>query len=137
MIDPQNVPDIREDEVLARFVLSKSHKRANQTLKANAFLPPQSGELSVTRHTDATEDEIWSVGKNVALARMPPKTLYGRGDIIVSVILEKKLRVISSPVLPENPNHANVVGWPSPEDKPAQKLIAQEIAAAAAFVPAP
>ena len=39
-------------------------------------------------------------------------------------------------VLPENPNHANVIGWPA--EKPAQKIIAQQIAAAVdKSVPAP
>ncbi len=134
MIDPQNVPEIHKDEVLARFVLSRSHLRANKTLKANAFLPPPKGGLSVVRHKDATEVELWSIGEHVATAR--EKTLYGRGDISVVHILEKKLQVLSAP-LPENPNHANVIGWPSPEDKPARKLFAEEIAAAATFVSAP
>jgi len=135
MLDSQNVPEIRKDEVLARFVLSRSHVRANRTLKANAFLPPPSGELSVVRHTDATEKELWSIGEDVALER--EKTLYGRGDVTVTLILEMKLVVLSSPIFPENPNHANVTGWPSPEDKPARKIFAEEIAAAATFVPVP
>jgi hypothetical protein len=34
-----------------------------------------------------------------------------------------------------DPNHAIVIGWP--ESKPAKKLLAQEIAKHATFVPAP
>ncbi|MBL8819682.1 MAG: hypothetical protein JNL58_26890 [Planctomyces sp.] len=36
-----------------------------------------------------------------------------------------------------NPNHVNITNWPSAADKPAQKLIAQEIAAVARFLPTP
>ncbi|MEX2120214.1 MAG: hypothetical protein WD847_11520 [Pirellulales bacterium] len=34
--------------------------------------------------------------------------------------------------IPKNPNHANIGGWPM--DKPAQKIIALEIAATAVFL---
>ena len=36
---------------------------------------------------------------------------------------------------PEPRNHANIIGWP--KEKPAQKIIAQEIAAAATFISTP
>ena len=72
-------------------MLFRSHKRANKTLKANAFLPAPNGELSVTRHIDATEEELWSLGEKVASARKPPKELYGRGD--VSVFRSEERRV--------------------------------------------
>ncbi len=131
MIDPLNVPEIRKDEVLARFVLSKSHLRANKTLKANAFLPHPHSELSVTRLINLSKEEIWSIGMSVATARAKP--LHGHGDIQTIAILKTGLQVIVAP-LPDNPNHADVTDWPV-SDKPAQKLIAQELAAAAIFVP--
>jgi hypothetical protein len=54
----------------------------------------------------------------------------------VSVFQRQELHVVAAPLL-ENPNHANVTGWPG--EKPAQKIIAQQISAAAgkALMPPP
>jgi hypothetical protein len=130
MIDPANVPDVDSEEPLARFILQSGHIRtSSRTLKPDAFMPHPYHELSVTRHLQATEDEIWSVGKDVANAN--GKTMHGRGDIRAAVCLAQQLRVNADPI-PDNPNHALVVDWPA--DKPAQKIIALEIAATAVFV---
>jgi hypothetical protein len=130
MINPESIPDVSPDEVLARYVMHSSHiRRSNQTIKADAFMPHPHRQLSVTRHLSATESELWSFGEQVAA--VSGKTLYGRGDIRVAVCLAHKLAVDAAPT-ETNPNHANVSGWP--DDKPAQKIIALEIAAAAVFV---
>lgn len=135
MIDPANVPDVDSQEMTARFVVSKSHfNKQTLTLKANAFVPPPNRELSVTRLVKITEDEIWAVGKSVAAARK--QTLRGRGDVLVATYLDQKLEVIPDPV-DNNPNHANVTGWPSADDKAMQVMIAKEIAAVAKFVETP
>lgn len=129
MIDPQNVPDVGADEVLARFVLHRSHiRRTTRTVKPDAFIPHPYGELSVTRHLDATEEELSSIGRAVATTRNI--SLYGRADFPVAVCAAQNLAVRAAPVS-RNPNHANITGWPS--DKPSQKIIALEIAAAAEF----
>lgn len=132
MIDPSGgIPDVGADETLARYVLQRSHIRATtQTVKPDAFVPHPHRELSVTRHLMATEEELWLVGEDVAEAT--GKRLYGRADIAASVCAGQQLRIQPDPVA-NNPNHANVHGWPA--DKPAQKAIAQELAAEAAFVP--
>jgi len=130
MMDPTNVPDVGTDETLARYVLQSSHvRRSNQTVKPDAFIPHPHRDLSVTRHLAATEDELWSVGEAVAM--VIGKALYGRGDVVTSAYTGQKLVVKAAPIK-DNPNHANVSGWPA--DKPVQKMIAQEIAAAATFV---
>ena len=49
-------------------------------------------------------------------------------DIKVANFEQYKLRVLAAPVS-ENPNHANVSGWPA--EKSSQKTIAQQIALAA------
>jgi hypothetical protein len=133
MIDPANVPEVARDEMLARYVLHSSHIRpSNQTIKQDAFVPHPRPNLSVTRHLSATEIELWTVGDNVAAAS--GKTLYGRGDVSTTVCLARNLTVKASPTA-NNPNHADVSAWPA--DKPAQKIIALEIAAVAKFVPKP
>jgi hypothetical protein len=129
MIDPNNVPSIGEDETLARYVLHSRHVRNDRTVKPDAFVPHPHRDLSVTRHLFATDEELWSVGEQVA-AKIG-KTLYGRADIGAASCAAQKLTVKATPV-EENPNHADVAGWPA--DKPAQKVIALELAEAANYV---
>jgi len=136
MIDPSNVPDVHSEERLARFIFSKSHIRpSDNSIKHAAFLPPPSGELSVTRHRDATDDEVWGIGRAVATVR--ERSLRGRADVVAARFLEKGLAVLPAPEMgrpniPDNPNHANVVDWPLEKER--QKLLALEIAAQASFV---
>jgi hypothetical protein len=133
MIDAQNVPPVEPNELLARYVVYSSHiRRSNSTLKPDAFMPHPHRELSVTRHVAATVEELWSIGERVAAAS--GKALHGRGDVGAKVCIDQNLAVKATP-LADNPNHADVVGWPA--DKPAQKMIAQEIAAACRFVARP
>ena len=136
MLDPANVPDVDAEEMTARFVVSKRHiNRQTSTLKADAFVPHLYEELSVTRLIEITEDEIWTVGRNIAAARVPPRTLRGRGDVLAATYFrQENLNVVADPVA-GNPNHANVTGWPSADDEFAQVMIAKEIAAVARFVP--
>ena len=133
MLNRSNIPDVDPQELLARYVFSRSHvSRQTQRVKAGAFMPPSNLEFSVTRHRDATEAEIWAVGRNVAAAT--ERSLYGRGDVLAATYDSLELKVVAAPDFSkQNPNHANVVGWPV-NDKPAQKLIAEEIAAVAKFV---
>jgi hypothetical protein len=119
-------PPVDSDEWLARFILKRSHLRQDRTVKPDAFIPYPRSELSVTRHLLLSETELWQFGRDVA--REIGKPLLARADVQAFVFQRPELRVVAAP-LPENPNHANVVGWPA--EKPAQKSIAQEIAAAA------
>ncbi len=133
MIDPRNVPEVAADEALARYILHSSHIRASDhTVRPNAFIPHPHGELSVTRHLLMTMEELWSVGRAVAAATS--KTLYGRADFAASDCLAQQLAVHAAPIA-ENPNHANIGGWPA--DKSSQKIVALEIAATAKFVARP
>ena len=102
----------------------------------HAFVPHPRDELSVTRHRDATESEVWDAGRGVAEFRR--QTLHARGDVVANAFLEMGLSLRADPVvdhanLPDNPNHANVTGWPK-EDKGRQRLLALEIAAQAKLV---
>jgi hypothetical protein len=126
---------VETNERLARFILTRSHFRPDRTVKQDAFIPYPYPDLSVTRHLQLSEAALWQIGRDVA--RPTGKTLYGRADVEAAVFLRQELRVIADPIFPENPNHANVTGWPA--EKPAQKIIAQRIAAAAgkALTPPP
>jgi hypothetical protein len=119
---------IADNELLARFVLYRDHIRANKTVKPDAFIPHPHTDLSVTRHKGFSDNQLWNVGRDVATARKV--TLYGRADVSVATVRQQSLAVEPQPVK-GNPNHANILGWP--KDKPAQKIIAQELAAAAIY----
>jgi len=130
MIDPENVPAVESDELLARYVLQSSYiRRSDQTVKPDAFLPHPHRDLSVTRHRDATTVELWEVGASVANAC--GKKLYGRADVLADAAVRQGLTVAAAPI-PGNPNHADISNWP--DDKPAQKIRAMEISASAQLV---
>ncbi|QDV42508.1 hypothetical protein Enr13x_23560 [Stieleria neptunia] len=133
MLDPDNVPAVGPNERLSRFILTKRHVNQETKLpKADAFVPHPYDELSVTRDLDASEQEVWQAGHDVAQQRSKP--LMGRCDVIAASYVGQKLKTVPDPV-DGNPNHVNVALWPS--DKPQQRLIALEIAAVATFVPTP
>lgn len=128
MTDETELPPVTDDELLARFVLFRKWIRNDQTVRQDAFIPYPYPNLSVTRHIGLSESELWQLGQSVADKRALP--LYGRADVPVRAI---KSRFLDIEPTPEPRNHANITGWPI--DKPRQKMIAQQIAAAAEFVP--
>lgn len=126
---------VEDNEWLARFVLFSKWVRGSgpdKTIRPDAFIPHPYPDLSVTRHKNLSAQELWRVGRNIAELR--PATLYGRADIYTAEVRQQSLDVEPRPVA-NNPNHATVIGWPT--DKPAQKIVAQELAARACFVPMP
>jgi hypothetical protein len=133
MIDPSAVPDVAGNEDLARFIVHSRHvRRSNLTIRPDAFIPHPYPDLSVSRHLDATEEELWSIG--LGIANVMGKTLYGRADILALTCLAQNLTVTAAPIA-ANPNHANISGWPADYDM--QKAIALEIAATARYVDRP
>lgn len=120
-----------DDEMLARFVfLEKGWIREDNTIKQDAFMPPKDLELSVTRHIGISVEQLNETGRTVATKRT--LLFCGRADIQARMVVKSALKVVAWP-LDENANHAHIVGWPT--DKASQKTIAQELAAAAKFVP--
>lgn len=133
MDDGDSADTVENNEDLARFVVfSRWIQKTNQRVKPDAFIPPLSLKLSVTRHKNLSPEVIWKIGAAVAAAR--PATLYGHADIIAVNVRRHDLDVAPAPV-EENPNHANIVGWPA--QKAAQKNVAQKLAADARFVATP
>ncbi len=124
---------VADDELLARYTLFKKWVRPDLTVSQDAFVPPSDFQLSVTRHLDLTEEDIWQLGNDVSKLRKRP--LFGRADIVTSDVRKHTLEVKAAPIIPSNKNHAHVVGWPS--EKSARKIIAQELAAVSRFVPNP
>lgn len=123
---------VTDDEWLARFIVRENHVRPDGTVKPDPFIPYKWVELSVTRHRGLDDREIWAAGEGVAAERSEP--LIGRADATAAVYVQRRLRVLPMP-LPQNLNHADVVGWP--QDKPGQKELALLIAREATFRPKP
>jgi hypothetical protein len=131
MSDAAGVP-LSDDEMLARFVLKKEWiRKADNTPKQDAFIPPKDLQLSVTRHTGISTEQLIETGKAVAFETA--LQFLGRADIEASAVVKNALKAVAWP-LAKNQNHAHVIGWPA--DKEARKTIAQELAAAAKFIPA-
>ena len=125
---------VEDDEKLARIILVEKHvRRENMTLKPEAFLPYKHVELSVIRHRELTECELWEISHEVAAKR--GRTLVGRGDFLARVARTQNLDAVAAegPEMPRN--HADIVGWPP--EKPIQMIRAVEIAASASFVATP
>jgi hypothetical protein len=122
-------PPLADAEVLARFVLFANRVRHDGTVKGDAFMPPPNLELSGTRHAAATEERLWQRGMSVAAAS--GRDLVGRADISVQAIRAAAPLDAVAAELPDDPGHANIIGWPP--DKPHQKILALAMAAAATF----
>lgn len=125
MTDEEPGKPVTSDEQLARFIFFSNRLRQDGTVKPDEFIPHPYPDLSVTRHLNLTEAEIWNIGQRVGQQR--EKLLLGRADVQAYSFERHRLQVVAAPVA-ENPNHANVTDWPT--EKSAQKAIAQEIAAA-------
>lgn len=123
------------DELLARYITSsKWYRRGDQTVKQDAFIPPENPlELSTTRHLNLSENEIWDIGNEI-VSGQENRNLHGRADVRVFHITSQLLSVVAAPTT-DNPNHANIRGWPLSKD--ARKLLALEIARNARFVANP
>jgi hypothetical protein len=119
---------VHENELVARFILFRGWVRADLTVRPEAFIPYPHKELSVTRCQLLTDQEMCAIGHSVAHERKV--IFYGHADIPVSAIIQQSLHLKSAPIL-NNPNHANIVGWP--EQKPAQKIVALQLAASAKY----
>ena len=126
MTDNELSEPVTSDEQLARFMFFRNRLRQDWTVRPDEFMPHPYPDLSVTRHLHLTETELWNIGQHVAQQRK--KTLLARADVQANDFQQHRLRVVAAPVN-GNPNHANVTDWPA--EKPAQKIIAQQIAAAA------
>lgn len=125
MIDPDNVPAVADNELLARFIVNSNEKKSDGSVNFKLFMPYTHVELSVNRHREASLRETWQIGIRIAQQRQ--RTLYGLANIRASNCRANKLDVKPDPILPDNPNHANITGYPS--EKEEQMALAMRLAA--------
>ena len=131
MSEPQ--PDaVQSTEWLARFILSSKWIRpGDNTVRPDAFIPRPvpNLDLSMYRHVGLSMAQQWNIG--MAIAKDRGANLHGKADIRALEFLRHSLRIVPTPPR----NHVNILGWPA--DKPAQKMLALELAAAAKFIRPP
>jgi len=133
VLDKDKVPPVDPDETVERYIINHRNVRADNTIKPDEFVPYSYVDLSVNRHRDCTQEEIWQFGQQVADQRS--KDLLGRTDIAVADCSIEQLSVVSEPI-DGNPNHADITGYPP--KKADQKALAAKIAAQASeLVPSP
>ncbi len=125
MMDPDHIADVADNELLARFIVNSNEKRTDGTVSHKLFMPYKWVELSVNRHREAPMEETLQVGFDVAGERQ--KTLYGLANIRAGLCRIETLDLIPAPILPENPNHANITGYPAAKED--QMAIANQLAA--------
>lgn len=120
---------VTDEEDLARYILFNSWIRnSDQTVRPDAFIPHPYPDLSVTRHINLSEEALWKIGQEVADERAV--NLYGCANIQALRVRRQSLEIESAGT-PKNPNHANIINWPT--GKPAQKMIAQQLAANSSY----
>ena len=93
-------------EVLTHYLFRKE-LRGDGTVKPEAVTPFPHEDLSVTRHRDLTQEDIWECGEVVAVKQ--GRTFFGRADFRASHLPD------GLAVQPSEPprNHADIGGWPS------------------------
>lgn len=136
-MSPRNVPPahVADDELLARFIRYERLIRKDGTVRPEGFMPDSrevSPGLSVTRHLDLSEGQLWQIGQQVVV-RSGSK-LVGRADFKALIARRLQLEVVSAPDK-NNPYHAELRNWPA--EKHARKNLATDLAASARFVQCP
>lgn len=120
---PEPVLDV--SETVSRFLLKDDLRPDKKTIKYTAFMPPSHLRHSVFRVSGLSDQQIWVL----AVEKVEPARghVIGRGDLEVSQIVARRLRVLpdADPVS----RHANIVDWPTDRDERA--TIAKDLAAEA------
>jgi len=121
---PSEANELADVDVLARYVLYSRYIRKDGTIRQQAFMPDPYTELSVTCRLGLLDQKVWAIGEAVATGQK--KTLHACADVTVATVKIADLDVIADPA-PGNPNHANIIKWPS--DKHLRKKKAEALAA--------
>jgi len=125
VINSQDIPTVADNELLARFIFNSNEKRDDGNVNHKLFMPYKWTELSVNRHREVSIVETWAIGFDIAIHRS--KVLYGLANIRASSCCHSTLRVVPDPILPNNPNHANIIGYPTGKED--QMALAKVLAA--------
>ena len=111
--------DVEDRETLTRYLVSKSHLKKPNRVKANALMP-RNNETSVYRSDRLDNDTIRSIGDSLNV-----HNVFGHAEFSASTVREASLDILAK----EPPKyHANIIGWPSGSNPDDEKARRQEIA---------
>ena len=122
---------IGDNETLSRY-LQKEKIRSDNTVKSNAFMPPRGDNRGVSVYrTDymqsneitAAIDRLHEFRPVVAVAKLRPKSIRS--------IAENGYNLDVEPEESDYKWHANIIGFPPPEERKQVKMLAQKLARAA------
>jgi hypothetical protein len=124
--DPTPQDIVGSDEEVSRFLTSRSHWRADLSIRPQPLLPYWNADLQVWetstyRVGGLTSSEIRDVG--YAHVRKPDRNVHGHTLVLAHHVRANSLDVTSAE---PPPRHAVIVSWP--HEKPAQMNRAQELA---------
>lgn len=120
---------IEDNETLSRYLRDDKIRRSNNTVKPNAFMPPKGDnrKVSVYRTDHMQSNEITAaidrLPKVVAVAKLTPKSIRS--------LNENRYKLDVVPEESDYKWHANIVGFPPPEERTLVKNLAQKLARAA------
>ena len=119
MLPSGRSPSVSDSELLQRSIISKKQfLSSTKRPKPSLFSPNPHIELSVSRTEGLSPDQAKELADEVAKKRGKDKSL-GSSSIKAEAVRSEGLEVQSS----EPPlHHANIVGWPSPDDPDAKRL---------------
>lgn len=136
---PTRLPDaLGADEYVARFVFQERYiDKKYGNVKWQGFMPElYQGvhETSVCRNTGVHDSRVWEISRTCR----SDKQALARADVGVDIAHQAQLMAHAAPQ-PNYSEHAVILGWPSivNEDKSAQMLAAQTLAAGAHTAVAP
>lgn len=122
---------IEDNETLSRYLQKKKFRPSDNRVKSNAFMPSGGNrEVSVYR-TDymqdneitAAIDRLRALRPVVAVAKLRPKSIRS--------LNENRYKLDVVPEESDYKWHANIVGFPPPEERTLVKNLAQKLARAA------
>ncbi len=87
--------------------------------------------MSVARTAGLSENEVWDHADTYVAVES--RAVLARGDLLAERIVSVVVDDSQLALIPDEPppRHANIIGWPSPEQKETRRMLALELAARA------
>lgn len=121
---------IEDNETLSRY-LQKEKIRSDNTVRSNAFMPPSGDNRVSVYRTDymqsneitAAIDRLRAFRPVVGVAKLKPKSIRS--------LNANGYKLDVAPEESDHKWHANIIGFPPPEERKQIKMLAQKLARAA------
>lgn len=126
VIKPEPYENINDSEPICRFIFSdKYYSSQKQIVKAGAFSPSRTGETSILRIANLTNEDIYQIDlEYISGRRKDNKKSQGRADLMVYDV--KAINgglFLSADIEDTHPRHANIKGYASDKSLLMQQTI--------------